>query len=137
MVIWGTGLEFFYFGEFTLSYFMFLSQDIQVFIFLTISWFTKSTMSWWALVHKTVRFWIYLWNHNSLIHQTWPSDRHKQKQWFSRIFWTIWRTKAKFQVLFDLGTCFNNSITSHVMIPVFNFFEKVNKEHLKMVRTNY
>ena len=31
---------------------MFCSQGIQVFVFLTIPWFTISTMSWWVLVHK-------------------------------------------------------------------------------------
>ena len=30
---------------------MFGSQDIQVFVFLTISWFTKSSKSWRLLVH--------------------------------------------------------------------------------------
>ena len=32
---------------------MFRSQDIQVFVFLTIPWFTKSVTSWWVLVHET------------------------------------------------------------------------------------
>ena len=32
---------------------MFCSQVIQVFIFLTISWFTKSLMLWYVLVHET------------------------------------------------------------------------------------
>ena len=31
---------------------MFRSQDIQVFVFLTILWFTKSVKSWWVLVHE-------------------------------------------------------------------------------------
>ena len=31
---------------------MFRSQDIQVFVFLTIPWFTKSVTSQWVLVHK-------------------------------------------------------------------------------------
>ena len=34
---------------------MFRSQDIQVFVFLTISWFTKSVKLWWLLVHEI--FW--------------------------------------------------------------------------------
>ena len=33
---------------------MFCSQDVRVFVFLTIPWFTKSTKSRWVLVHKTV-----------------------------------------------------------------------------------
>ena len=32
---------------------MFHSQDIQVFVFLTIPWFSKSVTSWWVLVHET------------------------------------------------------------------------------------
>ena len=32
---------------------MFRSQDIQAFVSLTISWFTKSVMSWWVLLHET------------------------------------------------------------------------------------
>ena len=32
---------------------MFRSQDIQVFLFLTIPWFTKSVTSRWVLVHET------------------------------------------------------------------------------------
>ena len=32
---------------------MFRSQDIQVFVFLTIPWFTKSVTSRWVLVHET------------------------------------------------------------------------------------
>ena len=32
---------------------MFRSQDIQVFVFLSIPWFSKSVMSWWILVHET------------------------------------------------------------------------------------
>ena len=31
---------------------VFHSQDIKVFVFLTIQWFTKSVTSWWVLVHK-------------------------------------------------------------------------------------
>ena len=31
---------------------MFHSQDIHVFVFLTIPWFTKSVRSWWVLVHE-------------------------------------------------------------------------------------
>ena len=32
---------------------MFRSEDIQVFVFLTIPWFTKSVTSWWVLVYET------------------------------------------------------------------------------------
>ena len=87
----------------------------------------------WDRVH----FWIYLLNHNSLSHQTWPMDRYKKGQNFSGIFWTIWRTGAMFQVLFNIATCSNYSITNYVKITVFHFFEKVNKGHLKMINAKY
>ena len=74
-----------------------------------------------------VYFWIYLWNHNSLSHHTWPTDRYEQGQHFWGTFWTIWKTGANFQVLFNLATRPNYSITSYVKIPVFQFFEKLNK----------
>ena len=59
------------------------------------------SISIWGRVH----FWIHLLNHNSLSHQTWLIDRYKQGQYFSGIFWTIWRTEAKFQVIFYLANC--------------------------------
>ena len=79
-----------------------------------------------------VHFWIYLLNYNSLSHQTWSIDRCKQGQWFSEIFWTIWRTGFKFQVFSHLLTSSNDSVMNYVKFPVFHFFEKVNKGHLKM-----
>ena len=87
----------------------------------------------WDRVH----FWIYLLNHNSLTHLTWLIDRYKLGQNFSEIFWTIWRTGAKFQAHFNLATCSNYSITTYVKFPVFYFFERMNKEELKMVNINY
>ena len=44
---------------------MYHSQAIQVSVFLTIPWFTKSLTSL-LLVHETVYFWIYLLNHSKL-----------------------------------------------------------------------
>ena len=114
---------------------MFCYPDTQVFIFLAIPWFTKS-VTWWVLVHKT-HFWIYLMKHNSLSHQTWPTERYYQGQYFLGFFRTIWRTGAKFQVLFNLATCSSYSITNYVNIPVFHFFGKVNKAQLKMVNVEY
>ena len=64
---------------------MFLPWDIQVFLFLTIHWFTKYVMSWWVLilvVHQTVHFWIYLLNHNSLTDQTWSTDTRARAIFF-------------------------------------------------------
>ena len=45
----------------------------------------------------------------------------------------MWRSGAKFQVLFNLATGSNYSVTDYVKSPAFNFFEKVNKGQLKMV----
>ena len=39
---------------------MFRSQDIQVFLFLTIPWFTKSVTSLWVLVHETWSIFAYM-----------------------------------------------------------------------------
>ena len=38
---------------------------------------------------------------------------------------------AKFQALFNLASCCNYSITNYVKIPVFHFYDKVNKGKLK------
>ena len=84
-----------------------------------------------------VPFWPYLLNHNSLSCQTWPIDRSKQYEKCSGIFQTIWIIGAKFQVTFYLTTCSYYLITNYVKIPVFYFFENVNKGHLKMVNVNY
>ena len=69
------------------------------------------SISPWGRVH----FWIILLNHNSLIHQTWSIDRYKQGQYFSEIFWTIWRTGATFQAVFILATC-TNYLTNYVKV---------------------
>ena len=113
---------------------MFRSLDIQVFVFLTIPWFTKSVRSWWVLVHETGCIFL---NHNSLNHQTWPIDRHKEGQYIYEISWTIWRTEAKLQTLFNSATCSNYSITDYVKPPVFHFYEMMNTGELKMVNIKY
>ena len=76
------------------------------------------SISTWDRMH----FWIDHLNYNSLAHQTWPIDRYKQGQWFSGIFWRIWRTGTKFQVHFYLATYSNYSITNYVKISVFHFY---------------
>ena len=85
----------------------------------------------------TVHFWIYLLNHNLLSHQTQPVDRYKKAQYLSEIFWTIWNTRAKLPVVFNVVTCSNYSIKNYVKLPVCFFvclfFERVNKRELKMV----
>ena len=77
-------------------------------------------------------FWIYLLNRNSLRHQTWPIEISQTWNFLNSL--EDW---AKFQVLFNVATCSNYSITNHVKISVFHFFEKVNKGHLKTVTVNY
>ena len=85
-----------------------------------------------------VNVWIYLLNLNCFLSdQTRPIDRHKQGQQFSRIFWIIWKTGAKFQVLFNLATCSNYSMTNYVKIIVPHLFEKLKEGQLKMVNVNY
>ena len=84
-----------------------------------------------------VHFWIYLLNHKLWSRETTPVDRYKIVQQFSVIFWTIWETWARFQVLFNLETCPNYSISKYAKIPVFHVFEKMNKGQLKMVYVNH
>ena len=84
-----------------------------------------------------VYFLIYLLNQVLLTHQAWSIDRYKQGQYFSEVFWTIWRTGVKFQALFNLATCSNYSITTYVKYPLFHFFERVNKGELKTTNINY
>ena len=91
------------------------------------------SMSTWDRVH----FWIYLLNHKSLSHQTWPIDIYKEGQHFSGIFQKIRWARAKFQFHFNLVTCTDYSIINYIMILVFHIFEKVNKGDLKMVNVNY
>ena len=45
----------------------------------------------------------------------------------------MWRIWTKFQVLFNLATYSSYSITNYIKVPVFPFFEKVNKGPSKMV----
>ena len=72
-----------------------------------------------------VHFWIHLLNRNLLSHGTRPINRCKLGQRFSGIFWIIWRTGAKFQVLFNLRICSNYSVTNYVKIPqCFIFWER-------------
>ena len=73
-------------------------QDIQVFVFLTIPWFNTSVASWWVLVHETGYIIEY-------------------------IFWAIWWTGTKFQVLLNLASS-SSSITSYVKITVLHFLKR-------------
>ena len=124
-----------------LSYkkFMYRPRDIEVFIFLPIPWFTQSVISCWDLGHKTGSIFKYLLNYNSVIHQTWSVDRYRLGQYFSEIFWMMWRTKGKIQTLFNLAICLKYSGTNYAKLPGFDFFERVNGkcQLLKIEKSNY
>ena len=98
---------------------MFRSQDIQVFVFLTIPCLPNL---WRHDEYQYMRQGAFLNISFEPQLQIWPTDRYKQEQQFSVIFWTIWRTGAKFQVLFNLATCSSHPIINYVKIPVFHFF---------------
>ena len=84
------------------------------------------SISTWDRVH----LWMYFLNHNSLTHQTWSIHKYKPGQYFSKTFWIIRRTGAKF----NLPTFSNDLITNYVKFPVFHFSVRVNKGgELKMV----
>lgn len=99
---------------------MFCSRYIQFFLFLIIPWTSASMTPWWVLVHEYMYIFDYLSNYNLLDHGTWSNDRWDQRQYFSKIFWMIWKTTAKFP--FNLPTCSYYSITSHVTLLVFHSF---------------
>ena len=101
---------------------MFRSQDIQIFCILNDLMIYQicdvmMSISTWDRLH----FWIYLLKYNSLSHQTWPVDRYKQGQCSSWIFWTIWRTGARFQVLFNLATSsiYSKKLCQDSNVPFF------------------
>ena len=54
----------------------------------------------------------------------------------SGIFWAIWRIGTRFQVFFNIVTCFIYFLTNYVKIPQFNFLQKQNKGQFKMVNGN-
>ena len=117
---------------------MFRSQDIQVFVFLIIPWFTKSVTSWWVLVHETGCIFEYIFwtTTHEVIKRGQLIDINKGNN-FQESFLTIWRTGAMFQILFNLATCSNYSITNYLKIPVFHFLENANDGHLKLINVNY
>ena len=116
---------------------MFRSQDIQIFVLNHPMIYQICDVMMSIITWDRVHIWIYLLNHYSLSNQTWSIVRYKQRHYFPEIFWTIWRTGAKFQAHFNLATCSNYSVTNYVKFPVFNFFERVNKLELKIVNINY
>ena len=115
----------------------FRSQDIQTFAFLTIPWFSKSVTSWRVLDMTQGAILIISFEPQLINPPNLVNDRYKQGQYFSETFWTICRTGDKFEIFFSLAMCSNYWITKYVKIPVFHFFEKVNKGQLKIVNLNY
>ena len=106
---------------------IFRSQSHQGFVFLTIPWFTKSVKSWWVSLNQTGCIFEYIfWTRTHEVTKIGQliDDRYKPGQKLSEIFWTIWRNRINFQVLSNLVTCYDYSITNYVEIPVFQFFEK-------------
>ena len=74
-------------------------------------------MSWvevdgagWSWMHGLV---ISLLKYSSLTPQTWLIDRYKQGLYFSKTFWTIWRTGAMLQAPFNLANCSNYILSNH------------------------
>ena len=120
---------------------IFCSQNIQDFVILTILWFTKSVTSWqvltyeigwtleyvyWTTTYKVtkLRQLIYFLHYIIffiLYFSYFFIFLSLEGQQFSGCFWTIWRTGSKFQVLFNLVTCSNYSVTNYVKIPMFHF----------------
>ena len=94
------------------------SWYIQLFVFLTIRCLTKSVTLMSVSTLDRVHFWMYLLNDNSLTHEIWSVDRCQQGQYFSEIFWVIWKTGTKLQTLFNFATCSNYLITNYVKFPV-------------------
>ena len=112
---------------------MFRSQDIHLFVFLTIPWFTESVTPRWALVHETRYIFEYIfWTTAHEVTKLGQLIGTNKGNNFSIIFWTIWRTGVRSQVLFNLASCPNYSRTNYVKIPVFHFFDKMNKGHCKL-----
>ena len=116
---------------------VFRSGDIQVFVSLTSHYLSNlwHQDEYWCMrqgAFLNISFELRLINP-----PTWSIDRYKQEQYISKIFWTIWRTGAKFQALFNLATCTSSSVTNYVKFPVFHFFEKVNKREFKIVNISY
>ena len=87
----------------------YLRHNFRIFLFCSKVNIMMSIRTW-----DRMHFVIYFLNHNSLSCEIWPTDRYTFEQYFSVIFWTAWRTGAKFQVLFNLATCSNYSIISYV-----------------------
>lgn len=83
------------------------------FLFLTVLWTFNSARSLWALVlERGYVFEYFFW---ILIHQVLKLGQlidNNQEQYLWEIFWTTWRTRAKFKALFNIPTYSNYSKTN-------------------------
>ena len=114
---------------------MFLSRGIQFFCIFNHPIVYQicdvvMSISTWDRSHFWISFKPHLIKSPNLV-----NDRHKQGQYFSKIF--LNDVKCLGQVLFNLATCSNYSITKYVKFSVFHFFERVNNGDLKMVNINH
>ena len=80
---------------------MFCSQDNQVFVFLTISRFTKSVISWWVLLHVKVCLFEYIFwtTTHSVIELSQLTDIKKGNN-FQESFEQFWGLGLKWMGLF-------------------------------------
>ena len=123
------------------------SRYSQGFIFLTILWFAKSVTSWWVLENETwcileYLFWTSIHSSTKLgqiISDNGPtgnkaklllSVNHSAKTIYQWFWWLV----LSFRLF---STCSNYSITNYVKFFSVLFFERLNKEELKMVNINY
>ena len=114
------------------------SQDIQVFVFLTIPWRTNSVTSWWILVHEAGCIFDYiLWTTTHQVTKLGQLIDINKENNFPEFFEQFGGLGQSSRFFFNLATWSNYSITNYVKIPVFRFFVKVNKGRLKMVNVNY
>ena len=61
----------------------------------------------------------------------WSTDKYKERK---HLLDMIWRARAKFQVLFNLTTFSNYSITNYVKIPAFHFLKKVKNGKYQLLK---
>ena len=90
-----------------------------LFLIYSIFYISNYFMNFWICdammivsTQESVHFWIHLLKHSMLGSEIWSTNRYEQGQFFSEIFWMIWRTGAKFQTLLNLAACSNCWITN-------------------------
>ena len=114
-------------------------QDIHVFSFLTIPWFTKSVTPWWVIVHETgciyeYKFWTtthYVTKLSQLIHINKGNNFQESLEQFG---W-LGLNSSSFSIQRPAPL---TQQTVMLRFQCFIFiFEKVYKGHLKMVNVKY